>query len=61
MTHEQANMGLPRILTLPDELRAAVERARAAAPAARWVRAAQELSGRCRSMRRSGPSWSDWV
>lgn len=52
MTHDQDNLGLPRILTLPDELRAAVERELAAAPAARWVRAAQELSERYRGPRR---------
>ncbi len=42
---------MPRTLTLPDDLRAAIERALAATPAAHWVREAQELSERYRTRR----------
>jgi ribosomal protein RSM22 (predicted rRNA methylase) len=48
------NLGVPRTLALPDELRLAVERALAGAPAARWIRAAQELSERYRGPRAPG-------
>jgi ribosomal protein RSM22 (predicted rRNA methylase) len=40
-----------RMLTLPDDLRQAIERALAAVPAARWMRAAQQLSERYRGAR----------
>lgn len=40
-----------QMLTLPNDLRAAIEQALAAAPAPRWVRAAQALSERYRGAR----------
>src|SRR5262245_9563352 len=40
-----------RILTLPDDLRQAIERALASVSAARWMHAAQELSERYRGAR----------
>jgi ribosomal protein RSM22 (predicted rRNA methylase) len=42
---------LPRTLSLPDDLHAAIARALAAVPAARWVREAQLLSERYRAPR----------
>jgi len=40
-----------RMLTLPDDLRQAIERALSSVPAPRWMRAAQELSQRYRGAR----------
>jgi len=40
-----------RMLSLPDDLRQAIERALASVPAARWIHAAQELSERYRGAR----------
>ncbi|HWQ13203.1 MAG TPA: small ribosomal subunit Rsm22 family protein [Roseiflexaceae bacterium] len=51
MTDRQDNQALPRTLALPEDLRAAVERALAAVPNARWTRAAQALSERYRAPR----------
>ena len=42
---------LPRMLSLPDDLRQAIERALSSVPAARWIHAAQELSERYRGAR----------
>jgi ribosomal protein RSM22 (predicted rRNA methylase) len=54
MDEAREQPGLPRTLTLPEELRAAIERALSAIPAARWARAAQELSARYREPRQGG-------
>jgi ribosomal protein RSM22 (predicted rRNA methylase) len=51
MTPEPLELGLPRTLTLPDELQQAVERALATVSPVRWMRAAQELSERYRAPR----------
>ncbi|MFO7166594.1 MAG: small ribosomal subunit Rsm22 family protein [Chloroflexota bacterium] len=54
MSTEREQPGIPRTLRLPEDLRAGVERALAQAPAARWTRAAQQLSERYRQPRAGG-------
>lgn len=53
---EQARPLHRQMIELPDELRAAVERALGGQPQARWVRAAQELSERYRDPRAGAPA-----